>query len=379
MPYLQKKFLTLSIIAAVAVIASTLFVSDSAFSQEFVSVADKPTIKVTGDASLKMQPDQAVIMINMQSQPSDLTTALEDQRQNAEKLVNAIKVAVGNDPKTTVAIGNTYLNPFYTGQSYSDVNIFTVYASTAVEIDIDNFSKIIKRLTEEEYGFESVYASPIMFARAGAGLQSSGEAAADAIQEEVATEDTSKQITINVVVNTKPDTLNNVLDEYEKKYNKLLEILQEMGIPTDKIKPANVNVSPMYYGPGKNTSYSTFSQIIVKTDSANIAKISEVARNEKAYIENTFLSISDTAIENARDKLNKEAFENAQSRAESLAKMAGLKLKGVQSIETVINPLANPYGGVTSYKGVYVVPPYYYQNLNGEIATSVTVTFEVGK
>lgn len=378
MSYLQKKFLTISIIAVVAVIASSIFVFNSAFSQEFVSLADKPTIKVTGDASLRLQPDQAVIIIDMQSRPSDLTTALDDQKQNAEKLVNAIKVAVNNDPKTTVVVGQTNLNPFYTGQVYSDVNTFAISASTSVETDLDNFSKIIKRLTEEKYGFESVYASPYMLsARQGAGVALSESS--EAVQEEAVKEDASKQITINVAVNTKPDTLNNVLDEYEQKYNKLLTILQEMGIPSDKIKPANVNISPMYYGPGKNTSYSTFSQIIVKTDSANVAKISEVARNGEAYIENTFLSISDSTIENARDKLNKAAFENAQSKAESLAKMAGLKLKGVQSIETVTNPLANPYGGVTSYKGLYVVPPYYYQNLNGEIATSITVEFEIGR
>jgi len=66
-----------------------------------------------------------------------------------------------------------------------------------------------------------------------------------------------------------------------------------------------------------------------------------------------------------------------QNRAESMAKIAGLKVKGVQSIEAVTNPFGNQNGGITSLYVVYMIQPYYYQNLNGEIATSIIVSLNL--
>jgi len=371
----RKTILAISTVAIASIITLAVLANDnpSAFSQYSTTLSENnPTIRVTGDATMKLEPDQVVMTITMQSPPSDITSALDKQKEKTQKLVSAIKSSI-NDDKTTVTVGQVSLNPFYSGQpSYSDINTFTIYASTSVETDIDNFAVIVKKLTEEGYSFENVYASPFL-----ARQQSSGEPMLEG--EAPPTEDESKQITINVVVNTKPDTLNNVLDDYEKKYANLLQILDNIGIPSDHIKTANVNVNPTYYGPGQNSNYNTYSQIIVKTDPKNIEAISKVVNQEgTAYIESTSLSVSESAVNNARDELNAKALENAKTRAESLAKLAGLKVNGVQSIDAV-NPFANQNGGLTSIYGVYMVQPYYYQNLNGDIAISVIVEFELGR
>ena len=374
----RKSMLAISTVVITSIITLAVLTNDniipSAFSQYSTTLsANNPTIKVTGDASIKLEPDQVVMTITMQSPPSDITSALDKQKEKTRKLVDAIQSSI-NDDKTSVTVGQVSLNPFYSGQpSYSDINTFTIYASTSVETDIDNFAVIVKKLTEEGYSFENVYASPFL-ARAASGSPE------PMLEGEIPPPvDESKQITINVVVNTKPDTLNNVLAEYEKKYSGLLQILDEIGIPSDHIKPANVNVNPTYYGPGQNSNYNTYSQIIVKTDSKNIEAISKIVNQEgTAYIESTSLSISESAVNNARDELNQKALENAKTRAESMAKLAGLNVKGIQSIDAV-NPFANQNGGLTSLYGVYVVQPYYYQNLSGEITTSVIVEFELGR
>ncbi|MGQ0796105.1 MAG: SIMPL domain-containing protein [Nitrosopumilaceae archaeon] len=352
----------------------------SAFSQEYAALSSKPTIKVTGDASLMLKPDQAVIVITKQSMPTDLNAALKDQDEGMEKIITAIKNATSEDNQTTVTPGSMSLNPYFSGQSYSDIGIFTIYASTSVGTDLGHFSDIVKKLSEAEFTFESVYASPYMSPIYGGvyAAASQSEVLVEGDPEAGATEDQSDQITINVAINTKPDSLNNVLDEYEKKYTMLLQLLEEIGVSSDKIKPANVSINPYYYGPGQTASYQTYSQVIVKTNTANIEKISDLVRKEGAYVESTFISVSDNSIEKARDELNQKAFDNARSRAEAMAKLAGLNVGGIVKIEST-NNVINPYSGVSSYKGLYVIPPYYYQSMNGEIATSVTVEFELTK
>jgi uncharacterized protein YggE len=374
----RKSMLVISTIAITSIITLAVLANDntipSAFSQYSTILSENnPTIKVTGDASIKLEPDQVVMTITMQSPPSDITSALDKQKEKTQKLVDAIQSSLKDD-KTSVTIGQVSLNPFYSGQpSYSDINTFTIYASTSVETDIDNFAVIVKKLTEEGYSFENVYASPFLARAASGSPEPMPEGEITPFVDE------SKQITINVVVNTKPDTLNNVLGEYEKKYANLLQILDDIGIPSDHIKTANVNVNPTYYGPGQNSNYNTYSQIIVKTEPKNIETISKIVNQEgTAYIESTSLSVSESAVNNARDELNQKALENAKIRADSLAKLAGLKVKGVQSIDAV-NPFVNQNGGLTSIYGVYMVQPYYYQNLSGEIVTSIIVEFELGR
>ena len=389
MAFTDKRILIISTIAAVA-LGFTGWIAfgnssdspfQSAFSQDYATLSAKPTIKVTGDASVLLKPDQAVMIITKQSQPTDLTTALKEQDQGIQKIIDAIKAETSNDKDTTVAPGSMNLNPFYTGQSYSDVSTFSIYASTSVGTDLDHFSDIVKKLTESGYTFESVYASPYMApmyggyygtaAQSGVGLPVTDS-------ETNSTEDKTDQITINVAINTKPDTLNKVLDEYQEKYTKLLALLKDIGVSSDNIKPANVNINPYYYGPGQNTSYQTYSQVIVKTNTQNIEKISNIVRKEGAYVENTFMSVSDSSIEKVRDEINQKAFDSAKTRAEAMAKLAGLKVGGIVKIENN-NNIVNPYGGVSSYKGLYIIQPYYYQSMNGEIATSITVEFELTK
>lgn len=385
----NKRVIIISTITATVVLGLTGWLAfgnldsfQSAFSQEYATLsADKPTIKVTGDASVMLKPDQAVMVITKQSQPTDLTTALKEQDQGIQNIIDSIKAETSNDENTTVTPGSMNLNPFYTGQSYSDVSTFSIYSSTSVATDLDHFSDIVKKLTESGYTFESVYASPYMApmysTMYGVAVQSeTGIVATDS--ETNSTEDKTDQITINVAINTKPDTLNKVLDEYQEKYTKLLQLLKDIGISADNIKPANLSINPYYYGPGQSTSYQTYSQVIVKTNSQNIEKISDIVRKEGAYVESTFMSVSDSSIEKARDELNQKAFDSAKTRAEAMANIAGLKVGGIVKIENS-NNVINPYNGVSSYKGLYIIPPYYYQSMNGEIATSMTVEFELTK
>lgn len=359
--------------ALVASIALFLVpVSGSAYAQS----TSTSTIKVTGDASIKMDPDQAIMIVVVQTPPSEITVALDEQKSKTSRIINELRTVLGNDESSSITVGQMSLNPVYGGTpSYSGISTFSIYSSTAVETSIDKFSDIVRKLTESGFGFEGVYATHLMYASAYGPRLQAGEA--QETSPEGTAEDSGK-ITLNVSINTKPGTLNDVLTEYDEKYKKLVSILAEAGISADQIKPANVNINPFYYGPTQSSSFQTYSQIVVKTDARNIEKVSTIAQKESAYVESTLLSISDPAIEKLREKLNRQAFDNAKSRAESMASIAGMKVGAVKSIESTTS-LVNPYGGYQSYKGLYVIPPYYYQNLSGEIASSITVEFEMTK
>jgi uncharacterized protein YggE len=185
------------------------------------------------------------------------------------------------------------------------------------------------------------------------------------------------QVNLNIAISSKPDTLQNVVKEYEEKYNELIALLGDLGISEEKIQPGNVSFNPTYYdGPGLATSYVAYTQFIVKTDTKNVNKVSDAAKTEGAYFENVFMSMSDAAIDNARIELNQLAFANAGEKANEMAKPLGLKVGNVKSIDISTSTL-NPYGGIATYRGVSVASPYYYNTPGQEISISVTAEFEL--
>ena len=287
-----------------------------------------------------MDPDQATMIIVVQTPPSEITVALDEQKSKTNKIVQELKSMLGTDESNSITVGQMSLNPVYGGApSYSGISTFTIYSSTAIETNIEDFSDIVRKLTESGFGFEGVYAMPMMH---GAAMREAASADASANPENPDVQKDANKITLNVSINTKPGKLDDVLAEYDDKYKKLVSILEESGISADQIKPVNVNINPFFYGPTQSSTFQTYSQIIVRTDARNIEKISNMVQKEGAYVESTFLSISDGAIEKLRDRLNKQAFDNAKSRAESMAKLAGMKVGPIKNIESTTSAV-NPY------------------------------------
>ena len=402
----QNKIILSAVFIAVtlSVASSFVFLNDStdnietnnsgvpiAFSQEFNSLSkNNPTIKVTGDASMTLESDQATIMIATRSQPTDITTALEEQKQGIENIINAIKDTVGEETQedvTEIKQGRFGLDQYYMGEeSYSNIDTFTVRSTTSVDTDIEQFSDVVNRLTDEGYTFESVYANhrfPGPFAFASASSFASGDESLhggigiEQEEEMTAEEDESNQITLNIAVSTKPASISDAVESYEQKHQKLLQILtEEIGIDHEKIQPANVNINPLYYGPvNQNSLYNSYSQIFVKTNPDNIEKIISVVNEHDAFVENVMITISDEQLSEAEDDLNLAAFNNAKQKAEKMAQMTGLKVGGVQSIESITEPMEQRR---TFHGNLYPVDPWRY-NDSGEVGVSVTVEFELEK
>jgi uncharacterized protein YggE len=318
-------------------------------------------------------PDKATLIVNVQSQPDDLSVVLGEQEAKIEEVKQAVQAA---DDSAKVIIGLRNLYPYYSGNGVPTSNdvTFNLYASVAVQTDIDHLSDLVNVLAEAGFGFESVYVDPVYYGRI---------VQADATQDTVPPEevtDIKNPITIGVSLNTKPDVLTNAIAEYEEKYRALLSVLEEAGVSEDQIQQNNFNIYPLYYGSGQGSTYQASTQIIVKTDPDNIEKLSSAIRKvDTVFVENAIISVSDEAIDSARKDLTQQAIGNARKRASEMVASLGLEIKGIKTIEAATGQGQNQYGGEILFRGVKILQPYYYQGISGDISVSVTVKFELGE
>lgn len=200
----------------------------------------------------------------------------------------------------------------------------------------------------------------------------------DPVPEE-SNQKTKTVVTGYIIITTQPDTLENTIKATYEKIEKVKFILEDAGIDSEKIEPANVSFNPEYYsGQGQGSTFSLYTQFIVKTGLSNVNKVLDAAKNEGAYFESMFLSTSDAVIDKARIELYQLAFTNAQQRAEEIAKPIGLVVGKVKNIEVNLNSLGNPGFGISTYRGVNIVSPDYNSNNQGQMVfVSMTVEFEL--
>ena len=136
-----------------------------AYSQEYATLADKSTIKVSEESSTTLSPDQATMVVTIQTQPGELAKVLAEQQDKIKEVTDAVRAAVGDDPGTEITVGQQNLNPYYTsGTPVSKDLTFNVYASVAVHTDIDHVADLVNKLAEEGFGFDSVYIDPGYYA-----------------------------------------------------------------------------------------------------------------------------------------------------------------------------------------------------------------------
>lgn len=191
------------------------------------------------------------------------------------------------------------------------------------------------------------------------------------------TPETKSQITLNVVVDTKPDTLQNSLKAYQDRFTTLQNTLDEKGISIDESKRNQLNFNQFYSNPTQYSYFTSNTDVIIKTDLKNIDKVLEVAKNQGVSISNIVLSTSDSSIDEIRKDLTQKAIEDATKKAEDILDSTGLTIKGIKKIEA--NPSSGTPGQPSDYHGMRIISndPSFYQA--GQASVSVTVEFQVGK
>ncbi len=364
--------------------AGELILLPEASSQETNYLSENnPSIRVTGNAAMTLEPDQATVEISMRSQPMTVADALAQQAQETESLIGAIRGAVdkggGSAEIEQVSFG---IRQYYVGQeSYSNIETFTIRSTVSIETDIEQFSKVVNRLTDEGYTFESVYAGPRFQSSvmsASASLDAAGAATGSAEGEPGGGEDAEDdygQITLNVAISTRPAPIGEAVEAYEEKHQRLMQILVEvMGMPVEKIQPASVNIDPLYHGPtNQDLLYVYYSRILVSTSPENVAGIISAVDPYDVFVEDVRITISDKQLAGIEGEINLAAFNNAKAKAEEIARMAGLGVGGVQNIESITEPIEQRRA---FYGTLYSADSWRYTD-TWKIGATVTVEFEL--
>jgi uncharacterized protein YggE len=360
------------------------------------------TIKVNGEASTSVAPDEATITIGVQTQPAELVSALEQQQQKMDQISDAVMNATG-DNGTSIAVGQQSINPFYSGSGVVPSNniTFNIYASIGIRTDVDELPGLIDSLAEAGFGFEGVYfdpsyqgsllsgvseapASTAPVSLSGNGSTGNGSIApspAPPMDNGTLQEDQlSDPITISVSLVTKPDILEDAIAEYDDRYQELLDIVEEAGLSQDQVQISYLNIQPVFYGSSQSEGFNTYTQVVVRTDPENIEAITGAVQElGDAYIENVFLSLSDSAIDSARQELNRQAMDAAEDRANEIASQLELEVTGVNSIDVSSSLPSGQYPGeIRTYRGVNLTPYYYYQGTSGQVSVSMIVEFQLG-
>jgi uncharacterized protein YggE len=142
--------------------------------------------------------------------------------------------------------------------------------------------------------------------------------------------------------------------------NTIIEVLKQAGLTDDNITTSNFQITPNYDYENSNydriISYTALNKIELKTSAnANISQFIDLAVNNGANrVENIDFVISKKTLDSVSLELLKEAFGNAQEKANVLAIEGNFSLAGIKQIDT------SSGGG-----GGYYPPSFSYNDYTG--------------
>ena len=436
---------------------------------DLLSKSDLTTITITGESSLKVEPDQVNIILNVQTPPTDLNSTVSKREETVKKVVDAVSFTAGLN-KTSIKIGQTNLNPIYSGSSpQQPAALFNAYSSLQIKIDGDKLSEVSSNLIGNGYRIDNIqivqvkvpinntittssadvsivlgsstpgnleYFSPSKLTvqpgttvvwtnnDTAAHTVTSGEPSDgptglfdsslfgpgktfeyqfDSVGDheyfcmvhpwmigtiivpegdDSTSTETKYQVNMNVGIETPPATLQDTIKNYEEKLAELKSTLEASGISSDSIKNNQVNFNPIYYGNGggQYAVFSTYTQIIVRTDYTKANDVLKAAKDSGAVFENMIMSVSDSNIDDIKKDLTEKALQDAMKNAQEIVGPSGLHVSGIKKIEVNTKPVSPYGGGEVTYRGLNIWTqndPSYLRA--GEASVSVIVEFEIGK
>lgn len=436
---------------------------------DLLSRSDLTSITITGESSLKIEPDQVSIILNVQTPPNVMNSTVSDREETVKKVVDSV-ISAAEINQTSIKIGQITVNPIYSGGSpQQPATLFNAYSSVQIKTDADNLGMLSSNLISAGYRIDNIQIAQvkvqsnktisnstadvsIVFGSSTpnnlefyspnnitvepgttvvwtnndsathtvtSGMPSIGptglfdsalfspgrtfEYQFDTIGvhdyfcmvhpwmtgtvtvpdgDESTPTQTKYQINMNVAIETPPAPLGDTIKDYEEKLVALKKILESSGISSDSIQSNQVNFNPFNYGygGGQYAMYSTYTQIIVRTDLTKVESVLNAAKDSGASVENITMSVSDSKIDNIKTELTQQALQDAINNAQEIVESSGLQIKGIKTIQVNTNPVFQYGGGPVIYRGVNIWTQYDPTYLRvGEASVSVTAEFEVGK
>jgi uncharacterized protein YggE len=437
--------------------------------EDLLSRSDLTSITVTGESSLKIEPDQVSIILNVQTPPKVMNSTVSDRAETVKKVVESI-ISNAELNQTSIKIGQITINPIYSGGSpQQPATLFNAYSSVQINTDTDNLAMLSSNLISAGYRLDNIQIAQvkvptnkiisnstadvsIVFGSStpnslefyspnditvepgttvvwtnndsathtvtsgmpsigptglfDSSLFSPGEtfeyrfdtfgvhdyfclvhpwmAGTVTVPEgdESTPTQTKYQINMNVAIETPPAPLGDTIKDYEEKLDSLKKILESSGLPSDSIQSTQVNFNPVSYGygGGQYSLYTTYTQIIVRTDLTKVESVLNATKDSGGSVENISMSVSDSKIDDIKAELTQQALQDAINNAQAIVEPSGLQIKGIKTIQVNADPVFQYGGGPVMYRGVNIWTQYDPAYLRiGEASVSVTAEFEVGK
>ena len=183
------------------------------------------------------------------------------------------------------------------------------------------------------------------------------------------------EVTINVRLETKPDTLQNTLDSYSQTVDDLSNLLRENGV-SETIPRSSVNINPTYHDRWASDSYRAESYWNVKTTMDDLVQVHDIV-SQYGGIHNIYMSYSENAVDNIREELVHNALEDAKLKVLEIIDPMDLEIKGIKKIDVNQN-LAIENHREIRYNGVSITMDDWNNFRDGNASVAVDVEFEVG-
>jgi uncharacterized protein len=157
------------------------------------------------------------------------------------------------------------------------------------------------------------------------------------------------KVTVSLGVETTNSTAQAALTANSDLMNKVLGVLKTAGVQENEMSTSTFSITPNYNyssnaNQGRLIGFTVSNSIQIESSNiVNVSKWIDAAVSAGANnVNNVYFSVSEKKLEEIKNLLLKDAIDNAKSKADIAASAAGLKVKGVKSIQVGETQLPPP-------------------------------------
>ena len=195
------------------------------------------------------------------------------------------------------------------------------------------------------------------------------------VDGDATTDEFKLEVSINVRLETRPDTMQNTLESYSQTIDDLAKLLEENGI-SESIPRSSININPTYHDRGTYNSYRTNSYWNVKTTMEDVAQVYDIV-SKYGNVHNIYMSYSENVVDTIRQELTHNALEDAKLKVLEIIDPMELEIKGIKNIH-VNQDLDTESHRDISYNGIVITMDDWNNFRDGNATVLVDVEFEVG-
>ena len=196
------------------------------------------------------------------------------------------------------------------------------------------------------------------------------------------------KVTVSLGVETTNLTAQEALTANSNLMNKVLDALKAANVQENETSTSTFSINPNYNyssntNQGRLIGFTVSNSIQI--ESGNIESVSKWIDAAVAVgannVNNIYFSMSEKKLDDIKNSLLKQAVDNAKTKADIAASAAGLKVRGIKSIQ-VGEPLLPPpipiYRAQAFAEGATPAPPTPIISGQQEVSASVNIVYLIG-